>query len=58
MVNQYQVEIEQYTKTPEGWLLRDYGTDAEQIRFNSVDLDITIVDLYDGVTFDLQEQDA
>jgi Uma2 family endonuclease len=58
LVNQYQVEIEQYTKTPEGWLLRDYGTDAEQIRLKSVDWDITIADLYDGVNFDLQEQEA
>lgn len=57
LVSQYQVEIEQYTKTPEGWLLRDYATGVDQICLNSVGLDIAIADLYEGVRFD-KEQEA
>lgn len=58
LVSQYQVEIEQYTKTPEGWLLRDYAMGVDQICLNSVGLDIAIADLYEGVNFDLKEQEA
>ncbi|WP_274382005.1 Uma2 family endonuclease [Myxacorys almedinensis] len=55
MINQYQLEIEHYTKTSEGLLLRDYGSSDQQIRLASVGLEIGIEELYEGVSFDVKD---
>jgi len=52
LINQYQIEIEHYTKTSEGWLLRDYGADTPTIQLRSVELELAIADLYEGVSFE------
>jgi Uma2 family endonuclease len=52
LVNQYQIEIEHYTKTSEGWLLRDYDAQIQQMKLVSVGLEVAIADLYEGVTFE------
>lgn len=52
LINQYQVEIEHYAKTAEGWLLRDYGADTKSISLRSLGLEFAIADLYEGVTFE------
>lgn len=55
LINQYEVQIEQFTKTPEGlWLLRDYEADSEVLQLASVDLAMRMTDLYEGVDFSLQ----
>ncbi len=55
LINQYEIQIEQFTKTPEGlWLLRDYEADSETLRFTSVNLEINMAELYAGVDFSLQ----
>jgi Uma2 family endonuclease len=54
LINQYEIQIEQFTKTPEGlWLLRDYEADSETLRFASVDVEMKIAELYAGVDFSL-----
>jgi Uma2 family endonuclease len=52
LINQYQVEIEQYTKTTEGWLFREYGPDVERVKLSSLNLVMSIKDLYEGVNFE------
>jgi Uma2 family endonuclease len=51
LINQYQIELEHYTKTAEGWLLRDYTAETQQIKLASVGLELSIADLYEGVNF-------
>jgi Uma2 family endonuclease len=55
LINQYQIELEHYTKTPEGWLLRDYTAETQQIKLASVGLELSIADLYEGVNFENPE---
>ncbi|MBE9009527.1 Uma2 family endonuclease [Pseudanabaenaceae cyanobacterium LEGE 13415] len=52
LINQYQIEIEHYAKTAEGWLFKDYEANAESISLRSLELKIAIADLYEGVTFE------
>ncbi|MBD1847132.1 Uma2 family endonuclease [Cyanobacteria bacterium FACHB-63] len=52
LIDQYQIEIEHYTKTSEGWLLREYGADAESISLRSFGIEAAIADLYEGVTLE------
>lgn len=52
LINQYQIEIEHYAKTSEGWLLRDYEADTESIALRALGMEIAIADLYEGVTFE------
>jgi Uma2 family endonuclease len=55
LINQYEIQIEQFTKTPERlWLLRDYETDSETLRFASVDIEMKMAELYAGVDFSFQ----
>ena len=56
LINEYELEIEQYTKTGEAqWLLREFETEDAKIAFSSVDLEIAIADIYEGVDFNLKE---
>lgn len=54
LINQYELQIEQFTKTDAGWLLRDYEADSETLRFTSVEVEINLADLYEGVVFEPQ----
>ena len=52
LIDQYGIEMEQYTKTSKDtWLFRAYESDAEKILLASVDLEMTIQDIYEGVEF-------
>jgi Uma2 family endonuclease len=52
LIDQYGIEMEQYTKTSKDtWLFRAYELDAERILLASVDLEMTIQDIYEGVEF-------
>ena len=56
LINEYELQIEQYTKTGEAqWLLREFETEDAKITFSSVDLEIAIADIYEGVDFNLKE---
>lgn len=50
-IDQYTVHIEHYTRTNEGWLLRDYYEMETSFTLSAIDLEITIADLYDKVDF-------
>jgi Uma2 family endonuclease len=58
LINQYEHQIEQYSKTGEAqWLLREFETGDAKITFSSVDLEIAIADVYEGVDFNLKESE-
>ena len=58
LVDQYAIEIEHYTRLEDNsWRLRDYGADTQSISLSSVEpasveLEIAIADLYEGVNFE------
>ena len=58
LLDQSEYHIEQFTKTPDGlWLLRDYDGDESALNndilhLGSVEVDISIAELYDGVRFE------
>ncbi|MBW4657779.1 MAG: Uma2 family endonuclease [Drouetiella hepatica Uher 2000/2452] len=59
LVDQYAIEIEHYTRLEDNsWRLRDYGADTQSLTLSSVELEIAIADLYEGVNFDLQDPEA
>jgi Uma2 family endonuclease len=52
LINQYEMAIEQYIKTEEdSWLFRAYESDAKKIGFASLDLEMTMTDIYENVDF-------
>ena len=59
LVNQYQIQVEQYTRTAEGlWLFREYETEAETIAFAAGKAPLTLAEIYDGVDFALNETEG
>jgi Uma2 family endonuclease len=59
LINQSQYYIMQYNKTNEGkWLLTEYEGENAILSLISVNLDITFQELYEGVNFDEQNDDA
>ena len=50
MVNQYELEIQQYTKT-EGnlWIYRVYESIEDTVKFASIDVEMTVAEIYEGV---------
>lgn len=56
LIDQYGIAVEQYTKTDKDtWLFRAYESDAEKIVLASVDVEIAIADIYEGVDFKLKD---
>jgi Uma2 family endonuclease len=52
LVNQYEIAIEHYTKTErDAGLFRAYEADAETIIFDSINVEITLEDIYEKVDF-------
>jgi Uma2 family endonuclease len=50
LINQYEYSIEHYRKTGEGeWLLREYETENAKIRLSTIDVEIAISDIYEGI---------
>ncbi|NJL84225.1 MAG: Uma2 family endonuclease, partial [Chloroflexaceae bacterium] len=56
LINQYEIGIEQYTKT-EGslWLFRAYESNTDKILFASINVEMTLEDIYENVNFSLQD---
>lgn len=54
LIDQYTMQIEQFTKTESGqWLLSDYRGEDSKLSLKFIDFEITLADLYDKVNFDL-----
>ncbi len=50
LINQYEVQVEQYIKTEESqWLFREYETGDASMTFSSIGVDMAIADIYEGV---------
>jgi Uma2 family endonuclease len=55
LIDQYGIAIEQYTKTDKDtWLFRAYESDTERIILASVEVEMTIQDIYEGAEFNLK----
>ena len=58
MINQYQYEVEQYVKTDHGkWLVTYLESVESVLSLNSVEFDIPLSDLYEGVEFENIEKE-
>lgn len=56
LIDQYEVGIEQYTKTENNsWLFRAYETNTEKLFLSSVNLEINTSDIYENVNFSLED---
>ena len=55
LINQYEIGIEQYTKMEDdaSWIFRAYESDAEKIVFASINLEMTVEDIYENVNFNI-----
>jgi Uma2 family endonuclease len=50
LVDQYQVYVKHFVKTAEGyWLLKDYGTGEQSLALTSVEFEIRLEEIYEGV---------
>lgn len=57
LINQYKIEIEHYTKADgNSWLFRAYEGSTDNIVFASINLEMTIADIYENVEFDLGDR--
>ncbi|PAX53258.1 Uma2 family endonuclease [Brunnivagina elsteri] len=55
LINQYEISVEHYIKTGEKeWILREYENMNEVIQLSSIDVEITLNDIYEGVDFELE----
>lgn len=53
LINQYELDVQQYTKTDNDfWIFRAYETSSDTITLASIDLEITVASLYEGITFE------
>lgn len=52
LINQYLVEVQQYTKTDEGfWIYRSYESIDNSLRFGTIKADLKLTDIYAGISF-------
>lgn len=59
LINQYEISIEHYTKTQDNsWLFRAYEAEAEKVMFASINVEMTVQDIYEGVDFALGDQES
>ena len=50
LVDQYQVYVKQFVKTPEGfWLLKEYGERAQKLALSSIQFEIALDEIYEGI---------
>lgn len=53
LINQYEIEIQHYTKTDGGlWIYRAYESRDDTIMFTSINTEIAVATLYEGVSFE------
>lgn len=57
LVDQYAIGVEHYTKLEDGsWRFREYDAETSSISLAAVDLELAMNDLYEGVTFEQQDE--
>ena len=56
LFDQSQFRVMQHTKTDKGWLLREYEGEAAAVKLATIELEISLRDLYEGVNFDELEE--
>lgn len=53
LINQYEVDVQQYTKTDNDfWIFRAYESSSDVIALTSIEVEIAVADIYEGVTFE------
>ena len=53
LINQYELEIQQYTKSDgDFWIYRVYESTEDIVRFGSIEVEMTVAEIYEGVSFD------
>ena len=53
LINQYELEIQQYTKTENNlWIYRVYEAMEDIVKFASVDVEMNVSEIYEGVSFE------
>lgn len=53
LINQYEIDIQQYTKTDEGfWMYRAYESDSDIITLAAIETELKVAEIYEGVTFE------
>ncbi|MCY7322084.1 MAG: Uma2 family endonuclease [Phormidesmis sp. CAN_BIN36] len=53
LINQYELEIQQYAKTENNlWIYRVYESTEDLIKFTSVDVEMNVSEIYEGVFFE------
>jgi Uma2 family endonuclease len=55
LISQYEIDIQHYTKTEGGfWIYRTYETLEETIALTSINTDISVASIYEGIVFEGQ----
>jgi Uma2 family endonuclease len=53
LINQYELDIQQYTKTDGGfWIYRVYESLEETVKLASIDVEMTVAEIYEGISFE------
>ncbi|MGG6264487.1 Uma2 family endonuclease [Leptolyngbya sp. AN03gr2] len=53
LVNQYLVEVQQYTKTDQGfWIYRSYESIDELLKFGTIEAELKLTEIYAGISLD------
>ena len=53
LINQYELEIQQYIKTDDNlWIYRVYESIEDTVKFALIDVEVTVAEIYEGVTFE------
>ena len=53
LINQYELEIQQYTKTEDNlWIYRVYESTENIVKFASIDVEMNVAEIYEGVSFE------
>ncbi len=53
MINQYELEIQQCTKSDgDFWIYRVYESTEDIVRFGSIEVEMTVAEIYEGISFE------
>ena len=53
LINQYDLEIQQYTKSDGGfWIYRVYESTEDIVKFVSIEVEMTVAEIYEGISFE------
>jgi Uma2 family endonuclease len=59
LIDQYEIGVEQYVKKEDNsWLFRTYESGSEKVTLPTVNLEIAIADIYENVTFALNDDSS